>query len=171
MTETDSTNQTTETTTRTGRKSVWIVRLLGLFLLLTQTAGLIVGGVYYFRIKKVLAQPQATKQSDDMTDVLKNEPQFQTIDTGVDSRFYKSVFNPIGALIGLSAILFFFRFRGGWLLALLMEGAVLYACLSLYFSDQLIPLIYPIMLYGIFMVLFLNSGAVRKTFLARVKKE
>jgi hypothetical protein len=175
MSEDETINQTTETTTRMGRKSVWIVRLLGLFLLLAQGAGLIVGGAYYFR--KIAGDKTNASQSQndnskpkDMEDVLTNEPLFQTIDTGVDSRLYKNIFNPIGALIGLSAILFFFRFRGGWLLALLMEGAVLYVCLSLYFSDQLIPLIYPIMLYGIFMVLFLNSGAVRKAFLPRREK-
>lgn len=170
----------------TGRKSFWIIRLLGLFLLVVQTVGLIVGGAYYLRKKEEerksnTSQSQNTNsqtqnkndnsKSDDIDDVLKNDLEVARVGAENEISRYKGLFNPIGVLIALSAILFFFRFRGGWLLALLIEGVVLYVCLSLYFGNQFIPLIYPIMLYGIFMVLFLNSGAVRKVFLPRMGKQ
>lgn len=179
MGEIESTIQMTQTTKPNGRQSLWIVRLLGLFLLLVQAGGLTAGGAYYFQ-KKSLSESDASQsrnqnnnsQPSGLEEVLKNEPQFQMIDKAVDASRYKKIFYPIGALIGLSSIFFFFRFRGGWLMALLLEGIVLYISLSLYFGNQLIPLVYPIMLYGIFMVLFLNSGAVRKAFLPRfVRKD
>jgi hypothetical protein len=155
----------TKTTTRAGRNRVWIVRLLGLFLLLVQGTGLIWGGVYYFKSKP--KGPSAEEKKTDSNKFPLNDLNVKPIDTSVDARLYKSIFNPIGALIGLSALAFFLRFRSGWLCALLLQGVILYLCLSLYFSDELVPVIYPIMLYGIFMVLFLNSGAVRKVFLPR----
>ena len=169
-----------ETTIQPRRKKVWIVRLLGLFLLLAQSAGLIAGGAYYLKRKAEkdraeAAQKQSQNQNDNSQsggfgDNLKSRVEITKIAIETDVGRYKSIFNPIGILIGLSAIGFFFRLRSGLLFALLIEGAVLYVSLSFYFSNKLIPIIYPIMLYGIFMVLFLNSGAVRKAFLPRVKK-
>lgn len=178
MSDIKSTIQSTQTTKPKGRQSLWIVRLLGLFLLLLQAGGLIAGGAFYFQ-KKVDREREASQSSSQsnnsqqsgMEEILKNEPQFRMIDKAVDASRYKKIFYPIGVLIALSSILFFFRFRGGWLMALLLEGVVLYISLSLYFGNQLIPLVYPIMLYGIFMVLFLNSGAVRKAFLPRLARK
>jgi hypothetical protein len=176
-----------EITPQTKRKSVWIIRLLGLFLLLTQSAGLIFGGAYYFKKKaeenksdalqsqsktdSSSQQQNNNSQTNGIDDLLKSGAEIKKIATETDVGRYKSLFNPIGALIALSAIAYFFRFRSGWLVALLLEGVVLYVCLSLYFGNQFIPLIYPIMLYGIFMVLFLNSGAVRKAFLPRLLRK
>lgn len=164
-------------TPQTKRESVWIIRLLGLFLLFAQAGGLIFGGAYYFKKKGDTSQTQnktenknETSQPIGIDDLLKGGAEIKKIATQ-DAGRYKSVFNPIGILLGLSAIAFFFRFRSGWLIALLLEGVVLYVCLSLYFGNQFIPLIYPIMLYGIFMVLFLNSGAVRKAFLPRLLRK
>lgn len=170
-----------EITPQTKRKSVWIIRLLGLFLLFVQAGGLIFGGAYYFKKKGETQQSQNktetsneknnSSQTNGIDDLLKSGAEIKKIATETDAGRYKSIFNPIGILIGLSAIAFFFRFRSGWLIALLLEGVVLYVCLSLYFGNQFIPLIYPIMLYGIFMVLFLNSGAVRKAFLPRLVRK
>jgi hypothetical protein len=156
-----------KTTTKVGRNRIWIVRLLGLFLLLAQGAGLILWGIYYFKPRQNTLQ---VAQPGDISNVVTKELQLHTVKTGVDAKLYKSIFNPIGILIGLSAFAFFLRFRSGWLCALLLQGAILYISISLYFSDELIPIIYPIMLYGIFMVLFLNAGAVRKVFLPRLKQ-
>ena len=157
MSETEVKETATKTTTRAGRNRVWIVRLLGLFLLLVQGTGLILGGAYYFKIKSNIPK----------TEERKNNPIPQAENTDDAARLYRRIFNPIGTLIGLSAFAFFFRFRRGWLCALLLQGAILYICLSLYFNNELVPIIYPIMLCGIFMVVFLNAGAVRKVFLPR----
>jgi len=182
MTETKSQKATRES----GRKSVWVVRLLGLFLLSAQGAGLVFGGAYYFKLKGVAQvkkdtadskleagstpSPQKDDYGIDETLEVKNPVEQLAVSIGVDERAYKIFSRVLGGLLGISAIGFFFRFRGARLLALLLQGLILYVCLSLYFSNELIPLVYPIMLYGIFMVLFLNSGAVQKAFLPRLKK-
>ncbi|GEM_PF-2273668 len=186
MTETKS--QRAIATRASGRKSVWIIRFLGLFLLLAQGAGLIFGGAYYFKLKgrtepvkkdvadsKSNAQPISSPKKDeygiDDTLDVKNPIERLAASIGFDERAYKIFSRVMGGLLGLSAIGFFFRLRGAWLIALLLQGVILYLCLSLYFSNELIPLVYPIMLYGIFMVLFLNAGAVRKAFLPRLVRK
>lgn len=79
-----------------------------------------------------------------------------------------ALFIPLAILIVLTAISFllFRRSQAGWLLAMLMQGLTLMGSLTLYFWGK--PFfVYPIMLYCIVMVLYLNSYDVRLTYLSK----
>ncbi len=76
----------------------------------------------------------------------------------------------------LAALGFLFLFRIGWLLAMIVQSLTLLACLLLYTEWEEIlyqePLfVYPVMLYCIVMVLYLNSSDVRAAFQVRRRKE
>ena len=67
-------------------------------------------------------------------------------------------------------------FRMGWLLAMIVQSLTLLACLLLYAEWEEIlsaePLfIYPVMLYCIVMVLYLNSSDVRAAFHVKRRRE
>lgn len=67
----------------------------------------------------------------------------------------------------LGAVGSLFALKWGWLLAELAQGICLGACLLLYSEDWTPPVIYPVMVYCILMVLYLNSRDVRVLFHAR----
>lgn len=70
---------------------------------------------------------------------------------------------PLALLAIISAIGFLFPLRLGWILAMMTQGLILWACLSLYVSRK--PFfIYPLMLSCILMVLYLNAFHVRVAF-------
>lgn len=76
----------------------------------------------------------------------------------------------------LAAFGFLFLFRIGWLLAMIVQSLTLLACLLLYAEWEEIlykepVFIYPVMLYCIVMVLYLNSSDVRAAFHVRRRKE
>ena len=82
----------------------------------------------------------------------------------------------VSLILGLPAILailaalgFFLLFRVGWLLAMIVQALTLLACLLLYGQWEAVlyrepDFIYPVMLYGIVMTLYLNSSDVRAAF-------
>jgi hypothetical protein len=82
----------------------------------------------------------------------------------------------VALILGLPAILailaalgFFLLFRVGWLLAMIVQALTLLACLLLYGEWETVlyqepVFIYPVMLYCILMVLYLNSSDVRAAF-------
>ena len=78
---------------------------------------------------------------------------------------------PVVVILLLAAIGFLFQRRAAWLVAMLVQGFVLFACLSNYFSEQ--PTVrssnwfYAIMLYSIILVLYLNTNDIRVAFTAR----
>lgn len=73
------------------------------------------------------------------------------------------VFGLPAALALLAAVGFLFMFQAGWLLAMIAQGLCLLACLLL-FSAWAPGFVYPVMLYCILMVLYLNSSTVRAAF-------
>lgn len=73
------------------------------------------------------------------------------------------VFGPAVLLALLATVGFLFMLKAGWLLAMISQGLTLLACL-LIFSSWAPDFVYPVMLYCIFMVLYLNSSAVRAAF-------
>jgi hypothetical protein len=88
----------------------------------------------------------------------------------LEAIYSSSLFIPLAILIVLAAISFLLLRQMGWLLAMLMEGLTLMACLTLYFWGK--PFfVYPIMLYCIVMVLYLNSYDVRLTYLSKSSQE
>lgn len=73
------------------------------------------------------------------------------------------LFVPPGILAVISALSFLLLRRRGWLLAAVSQGAILAVCLWLYSTLQ--PLyVYPVMVYGILLALYLNSRDVRIVF-------
>jgi len=70
----------------------------------------------------------------------------------------------------LAAICFLFLFRFGWVTAMLTQVATLAICLMLYLEFKPI-VVYPIMVYCILMVLYLNVNDVRLTFFTRKARE
>ena len=74
-----------------------------------------------------------------------------------------AMFIPLALLALVAAVGFVFLFRIGWLLGAIAQGLILVACLNLYFQYRPI-FIYPIMVYSIIMVLYLNSFEVRIAF-------
>ena len=76
------------------------------------------------------------------------------------------LFAPPAVLALLAALGFLFLSRKGWLLAAIAQGLSLGVCLWLY--SELKPVyVYPIMVYCILMVLYLNSHDVRVVFHSR----
>ncbi len=80
--------------------------------------------------------------------------------TGVASSL---LFAPPAVLALLAALGFLFLSRRGWILAALSQGASLAICLWLY-SESAPLYVYPVMVYCVLMVLYLNSHAVRVVF-------
>jgi hypothetical protein len=78
-------------------------------------------------------------------------------------------FFPIAIMAVFAAIGFTLLLRVGWLLATIVQAAILVACLQWYFTTRP-AFIYPIMLVSIVMVLYLNSFDVRTAFQARSSK-
>ena len=70
---------------------------------------------------------------------------------------------PSAVLAFLAALGFLFMSRRGWILAALSQGASLAVCLWLY-SGPAPFYVYPVMVYCVLMVLYLNSHDVRVVF-------
>ncbi len=83
---------------------------------------------------------------------------------------------PPAVLALLAAFGFLFMLRVGWLLAMIVQALTLLACLLLYAEwEELLPeepmFVYPVMLYCIVMVLYLNSSDIRVAFHVRQRRE
>ncbi|MEJ7818956.1 MAG: hypothetical protein WKF44_01500 [Rubrobacteraceae bacterium] len=76
------------------------------------------------------------------------------------------LFAPPAVLALLAAFGFLVLDRRGWLLAALSQGLSLAICLWLY-SEWRVGFVYPVMVYCILMILYLNSHDVRMVFGAR----
>lgn len=73
------------------------------------------------------------------------------------------LFVPPAALMLLAALSFLFLRRRGWLLAAISQGSSVAVCLYLY-SEFRPVYVYPIMAYGVLMILYLNVHDVRAIF-------
>lgn len=78
----------------------------------------------------------------------------------IDALSVASIFLPLGLLLALNALGTLFYPRTAWTLAMIVQGIILYSCLTLYLSRDLL-LIYAIMAYAIVTVLYLNSYPIR----------
>jgi hypothetical protein len=70
----------------------------------------------------------------------------------------------LGVLGLLAAIGFVFRLGFGWLLGMLVQGAILLYCLERYFLGPRPVFIYPAMFLSVILVLYMNSSGVRRAF-------
>jgi hypothetical protein len=137
----------------------WPVRVNGLLLVL-QAAGL--GGIGAYNVWWVDWQ----QVQDDLLTSLEETGSIQAAEQAI----------VVALILGLPAILavlaalgFFLLLRVGWLLAMFVQALTLLACLLLYVEWEEVlyqePIfIYPVMLYSIVMVLYLNSSDVRAVF-------
>lgn len=125
----------------TGRRPI---RVIGLLLLL-QAAGL--AGIVAYELSRVDWRPLDPEA-----------PPARAIGAAASL-----LFAPPAVLALLAALGFLFLSRKGWILAALSQGASLAICLWLY-SESAPLYIYPVMVYCILMVLYLNSHDVRVVF-------
>lgn len=124
----------------TGRRPI---RVIGLLLVL-QAAGL--AGLIFYELLRMDWRRLALESSG------------QAIEAANSLLFAPSV-----VLALLAAMSFLLLSQRGWILAALSQGACLAVCLWLY-SESAPFYIYPVMVYCILMVLYLNSHAVRVVF-------
>jgi hypothetical protein len=145
------------------RKSSWPVRANSLLLVL-QAAGL--GGIGAYSIYQIDWQ-QVQQQAE--TDGTLSPELAEAIE---HAAVLVLTLGPPAVLALLAALGFLFLFRIGWLLAMTVQVFTLLACLLLYsdwepVSGWVPVFIYPVMLYCIVMVLYLNSSDVRAAFQVR----
>jgi hypothetical protein len=142
------------------------IRAIG-FLLILQAVGLV--GIAIFDLRQVdwqQVQFEFSPQPQEGFEITEQEVGLEaTRAIEVAVRFL-----PPAVLAILGALGFLVFSRRGWLLAALAQTLSLWACLQLYYEWN--PgFIYPVMLYCILMVLYLNSHSVRVVFHSRRKLE
>ena len=122
------------------------VRLVGVLLIL-QALGL-AGLVVYNGVLRIVGEPVEI--------VMKLRGPFETLTVG-------GLFLGAAILAAVAAVGFLFVRRKGWLPAALAQTMSLGTCLTLY--SELEPrFVYPVMLYCIVVILYLNSRVVRAVF-------
>jgi hypothetical protein len=151
MTQADSTRKVGPASNKPRRRS-WSVTAVGLLLLL-QSVGLFVLGAIYFSIVYLLDlwAPLSALSAEELF-------------LGVVNRVVMSIiFTPLSLLAILAAVGFLRLWRNAWTNAMLLQGLTLLIALILYFTGK--PFyVYMLMLYGIFMVLYLNHYDVKMAF-------
>jgi hypothetical protein len=142
------------------RARSWPVRANGLLLVL-EAAGL--GGISAYNVWRVDWQQVQQLIETEAT------PSSELIDAVEQAVVLVLILGPLAVLAVLAAVGFFFLFRVGWLLAMIVQALTLLACLLLYTQWEGMlyrepVFIYPVMLYCIMMTLYLNSSDVRAAF-------
>ena len=137
----------------------WPVRINGLLLVL-QAAGL--GGIGAYNVWWVDWQQV-------QYDLLTSLEETGSIEAAEQAIVVALILGLPAILAVLAALGFFLLFRVGWLLAMIVQALTLLACLLLYSEWETVlyqepVFIYPVMLYCILMVLYLNSSDVRAAF-------
>lgn len=138
----------------------WPVRANALLLVL-QAAGL--GGICAYYVYQTDWQQEKFEWSTDGSLTLElTEAVEHTV-------VIVATLGPPAILAVLAALGFVFLFRAGWMLAMMVQAITLLSCLLLYSDWEPVlgwdPIfIYPVMLYCIVMVLYLNSSDVRAAF-------
>jgi hypothetical protein len=143
-----------------GTTRSWPVRANGLLLVL-QAAGL--AGISAYDIYQV--DWQEIQQQIEFEATLSPE-----LTEAAEQAFVVALILGLPTILAvLAALGFFLLFRVGWLLAMIVQALTLLACLLLYSEWETVlyqepVFIYPVMLYCILMVLYLNSSDVRAAF-------
>jgi hypothetical protein len=146
------------------------VRVIGL-LLLIQAIGL-VGIIAY----TILQFDWGQIEQIDLELIQPDSPQFELVLEVGKVGLVAIFFLPSIVLAIIGALGFLLFSRRGWLLASLAQTLNLAACLELYSDPDSLwsnppDFIYPVMLYCILMILYLNSSAVRAVFHSRVSQQ
>jgi hypothetical protein len=145
------------------------IRVIG-FLLILQAIGL--AGIAAVDLRQVDWQEVELEFSPRLQEGLEitvDWPQEQEVGLEAARAIEVAVrFLPPVVLAILGGLGFLFFSRRGWLLAALAQTLSLWACLQLYYEWN--PgFVYPVMLYCIFLILYLNSYDVRVVFHSRSK--
>jgi hypothetical protein len=143
------------------------IKAIGLLLIL-QAIGLIAIAAYDLQqVDWQQVQIEFSPQPQEGLEITLDVPQEQEVGLEVVRAIEVAIFFvPPVVLAILGALGFLFFSRRGWLLAALAQTLSLWACLQLYYEWN--PgFIYPVMLYCILMVLYLNSYNVRVVFHSR----
>jgi hypothetical protein len=95
--------------------------------------------------------------------------------TALDTLSFSTMFTLIAVVSFFTAFAFFLRRRSAWLVAMTIQGAILFCCLWIYFLTtshlRASLFIYLIMLYSILLVLYLNTTDVRQAFWRMARPE
>ena len=145
------------------------IRAIG-FLLILQAVGLV--GIAILDLRQVdwqQVQFEFSPQPQEGFEITVDWPQEQEVGLEATRAIEVAIrFLPPAVLAILGALGFLAFSRRGWFLATLAQTLSLWACLQLYYEWN--PgFIYPVMLYCILMVLYLNSHSVRVVFHSRRK--
>jgi hypothetical protein len=88
--------------------------------------------------------------------------------TALDTLSFSTMFTLIAVVAFFTAFAFSLRRRSAWLVAMTLQGVILFCCLWIYFLTashlRASLFIYLIMLYSILLVLYLNTTDVRQAF-------
>jgi hypothetical protein len=154
------------------RISIRAIRVVGLLLIL-QAIGLV--GIIAYGILQVdwhHIQSGSSQQEGLVLEVQPDSPQQQEIVLEAAKAIGVAIlFSPSIILAIIGALGFILFSRRGWLLASLAQTLGLGACLELYYEPfwDNPDFVYPVMLYCILMILYLNSSEVRVVFHSRPK--
>jgi hypothetical protein len=149
------------------RTRYWPVRANGLLLVL-EAAGL--GGISAYNVYQVDWQ-QVQQQAETAASL-----SAELVEEIRRAAAIVLLLGPPAVLALLAAFGFLFMLRVGWLLAMVVQALTLLTCLLLYAEwEEFLPeepmIIYPVMLYCIVMVLYLNSSDIRAAFHVRRRRE
>jgi hypothetical protein len=155
--------------TSPGKTRSWPIRIIALLLLL-QAVGLAGGNVY-----NISAQVGEQQNLDAWADSFDAEVSaaeeigdLSPETLAVVKAFVSGVLLiPLAVPALLAAIGFLFLLRFGWTLAMITQVVALLFCLILYLDFFKPFIIYPVMVYCVLMVLYLNVHDVRLAFLGR----
>jgi hypothetical protein len=138
-------------------------------LLILQAIGLI--GIVAYGILQVDWQQIQSDSSQEglVLEIQPGSPQEESVLEAARAVGAAVLFSPSIVLAFIGALGFLLFSRRGWLLASLAQTLSLGACLELYYEPfwDSPGFVYPIMLYCILMILYLNSSAVRVVFHSR----
>ena len=147
------------------------IRVVGLLLIL-QAIGLVSIGAYgILQVDWQQLQSDSSQQGL-VLEIEPGSPQEELVLEAVKAVGVAVLFLPSTLLAILGALSFLLFSRRGWLLASLAQTLGLGACLELYYEPfwENPGFVYPVMLYCILMILYLNSSAVRVVFHSRRKQ-
>lgn len=136
------------------------IRVIGLLLIL-QVIGL--AGIGVYEVASV-DWDQAVFEQDGSEETIETES-----DRATEAVIFVGFFLPPAFLIFFSGLSFLLLKRRGWLLAAVAQGLSLGSCLFIYTNPEIETggYVYPIMIYCILMILYLNSQDVRVVFHSR----
>jgi hypothetical protein len=142
----------------TSRRRLWPFRVAGVLALLVQAVGTYAVAFYFSNSvhTSLIWLGVETERGDAI-------PQL------VAGFSYVLLLKPLAVVLLLSGVGVALGRWSGWVMAMLAQCFVLYTCISLYFYEGAMAAIYPIMLYAVVMVLFLNSTGVRMLFPSGVR--